>query len=100
MKTKKLSAAYNPEVDFWKFFFAVIIFVFHSGGIINGGNPIKLGYLGVEFFFIVSASVPFYRCFAGIDPFFQFPVYTNIVMDPYFEVPVFLCIYAKNIVFI
>ncbi|MBQ6164163.1 MAG: acyltransferase [Clostridia bacterium] len=54
MKTKKLSAAYNPEVDFWKFFFAVIIFVFHSGGIINGGNPIKLGYLGVEFFFIVS----------------------------------------------
>ncbi len=48
------SKAYNPEVDFWKFIFAVIVFLHHLHHVIPDSGPFTRGYLAVEFFFIVS----------------------------------------------
>ena len=47
---------YNPEVDFWRFVFAVVIFLYHSAKFIDqsGSSLLSRGYLAVEFFFIVS----------------------------------------------
>lgn len=47
----------NYELDFWKFVFTVVILLFHSHKLIcSDGNPNLLikGYVGVEFFFMVS----------------------------------------------
>lgn len=47
----------NYEIDFWKFIFTFVILIFHSRKLeCLGGNPDLLakGYLGVEFFFMVS----------------------------------------------
>ena len=46
----------NGIISFWKFVFSIIIVIFH-GAIFAKGNEIALfrgGYIGVEFFFIVS----------------------------------------------
>lgn len=37
----------NPEIEFWRFFFAVVIFLFHM-------NVIPYGLLGVDFFFLLT----------------------------------------------
>lgn len=50
------SSGYNPEVDFWKLFFAIQIFLFH-GNKFDFVPEVALfdkGYLAVEFFFMVS----------------------------------------------
>ncbi len=49
-----ISRAYNPEVDFWKFIFALIVFLHHLHHVIPDTGPFTRGYLAVEFFFIVS----------------------------------------------
>lgn len=51
---KHISVLYNPEVDFWKLVFAVIVFLYHSNKIIENAFPFIRGYISVEFFFIVS----------------------------------------------
>ncbi len=43
----------NGTIEFLRFIFAVIIFIFHSG-LISAPYSARGGYLGVEFFFIVS----------------------------------------------
>ena len=47
---------YNPEIDIWKLLFAVSIFLFHSHKfeVTTGLSIFRKGYLGVEFFFMVS----------------------------------------------
>lgn len=45
---------YNPETDFLKFFFAVIIAVFHSKKIFGYTPILPYAYTSTEFFFLVS----------------------------------------------
>lgn len=46
----------NGIISFWKFIFAIMIVIFHGKILANDGDFIlfKGGYIGVEFFFIVS----------------------------------------------
>lgn len=46
--------AYNPEIDFWKLFFAIAVFTFHSHKFLTPPYYFSRGHLGVEFFFYVS----------------------------------------------
>lgn len=55
----------NYEIDFWKFAFTIVILVFHSHKLVCAGGNLNLltkGYLGVEFFFMVSG----YMMMAGV----------------------------------
>ncbi|MCR5484731.1 MAG: acyltransferase family protein [Clostridiales bacterium] len=54
MPKKTISKAYNPEVDFWKFIFAVFIALFHSRKMLPGYIYFSRGYILVDFFFMVS----------------------------------------------
>lgn len=46
---------YNAEVDFWRLFFAIIVFLRHARFVFSEGPvPFERGYMAVEFFFIVS----------------------------------------------
>lgn len=51
----KTNTKHNGIISFWKFMFSIMIIVFHLGSKTNYENAIlKSGYIGVEFFFIVS----------------------------------------------
>ncbi len=52
--TKNTNTHYNPEIDFWKLFFAFVIFIYHMRKILEGDIFLGRGYLAVEFFFITS----------------------------------------------
>ncbi|MBQ6018726.1 MAG: acyltransferase family protein [Clostridia bacterium] len=54
MAKKTLSKAYNPEVDFWKLFFASVVFLMHTKVFFSASPILRRGYIAVEFFFIVS----------------------------------------------
>ena len=54
MIKKTVNKAYNPEIDFWKLIFAVIIFLYHANKFTKGMIPFSRGYIAVEFFFILS----------------------------------------------
>ncbi len=54
MTKKTLSKAYNPEVDFWKLFFAAVVFLMHTKVFFHSSPILRRGYIAVEFFFIVS----------------------------------------------
>ncbi|MCR5781296.1 MAG: acyltransferase family protein [Clostridia bacterium] len=49
-----VSKAYNPEVDFWKFIFAVFVLLHHLFHLVPGIYFFRRGYISVEFFFFVS----------------------------------------------
>jgi len=44
----------NGNIDFWRFIFSLVMVCFHMRGRIFGGGYFQLGYLAVDFFFIVS----------------------------------------------
>lgn len=44
----------NNQIDFLRFFFAIVIVIHHSYQIFGYRKYMPLGYLGVEFFFIIS----------------------------------------------
>lgn len=44
----------NGSIDFWKFIFSILILVFHGRNLAEKGENMFGGYIGVEFFFIVS----------------------------------------------
>lgn len=62
------SSRYNPEIDFWKFVFAIVIFLYHSQKfeVTSGVSFFRRGYLAVEFFFIVSGYLMTPRGGGGI----------------------------------
>lgn len=52
---KKKESKHNGIISFWKFMFSIMIVIYHLKLATNDKNVIlKSGYIGVEFFFIVS----------------------------------------------
>lgn len=49
----------NNAIEFYRFLFAVVVYMIHSAKIIGGGIPWLKGYLGVEFFFILGGFLLF-----------------------------------------
>ncbi len=55
INNSKDSTKHNGIISFWKFMFSLMIIVFHLNVRTKYENPIlKCGYIGVEFFFLVS----------------------------------------------
>lgn len=47
----------NPVIEFARFIFSIMIIFWHGRSLFGGGNPSfcgKTGYIGVEFFFLVT----------------------------------------------
>ncbi len=52
----KINKKYNPEIDFWRLFFALCIFAFHSHKLVPNDqySMMPFGFIATEFFFMVS----------------------------------------------
>ena len=54
-----LSLVKNNAIEFYRFLFAVIVYMLHARHYVGGSIPWTKGYLGVEFFFILAGFLLF-----------------------------------------